>query len=105
MTATGRVREWHREEGWGVIDSADTPGGCWAHFSMVRIDGYQELSAGAEVCFTFEEADQDGFAYRVVAVWPAGTTPTAEPAPDMDPSAYRGGLFTTAEGVGPPEGD
>ena len=66
---------------------------------MVRIDGYMELSAGAEVCFTFEEADQQGFAYRVVEVWLAGATPTAAPAPVTDPSAYRGGLFTSEEDV------
>ncbi len=25
--------------GVGVIDAQDTPGGCWAHFSRVAIDG------------------------------------------------------------------
>lgn len=97
MTSMGRVREWHPDEGWGVIDSAETPGGCWAHYAMVRIDGHKELSTGAEVHFTFEEAEQDGFAYRVVAVWPAGATPTAEPTPITDSSAYRGGLFFIQE--------
>jgi len=39
MTVEGVVREWHPEQGWGVIDAQDTPGGCWAHFSRVAIDG------------------------------------------------------------------
>ena len=36
MPTSGTVRVWHAEEGWGVIDSAETPGGCWTHFSAVR---------------------------------------------------------------------
>ncbi|MFF7232620.1 hypothetical protein [Streptomyces sioyaensis] len=35
MAAIGIVREWHSDEGWGVIDSDTTPGGCWAHFGSV----------------------------------------------------------------------
>ena len=29
------VREWHADLGWGVLDSPETPGGCWAHFSVI----------------------------------------------------------------------
>ncbi|ROO52320.1 hypothetical protein EDC02_7242 [Micromonospora sp. Llam0] len=29
----GVIRSWNVDEGWGVIDSAETPGDCWAHFS------------------------------------------------------------------------
>jgi len=36
--ATGTVREW-AEEGWGVVDSAETPGGCWVHWSVVHEPG------------------------------------------------------------------
>ena len=33
VQSVGTVRVWHTEEGWGVIDCPDTPGGCWVHFS------------------------------------------------------------------------
>ncbi|MCW2765284.1 MAG: hypothetical protein JWO11_1243 [Nocardioides sp.] len=36
MAATGRVRSWNAEEGWGVIDCDETPGGCWFHFSAIE---------------------------------------------------------------------
>jgi CspA family cold shock protein len=75
----GTVRAWHEELGWGVIDSPDTPGGCWAHFSTIdtavreRRDGlivsdYQVLRPGDAVDLEWEPADQDGFAFRAVAV-------------------------------------
>lgn len=35
MTAVGRVRTWHEEEGWGVLDCVETPGGCWFHHSVI----------------------------------------------------------------------
>ena len=48
MSERGVVRLWSDEEGWGVIDSPATPGGCWAHFSSVRVAGLGALSAGQE---------------------------------------------------------
>lgn len=39
MTTTGSVRSWFGEEGWGVIDSPETPGGCWAFFSHIKVLG------------------------------------------------------------------
>lgn len=66
---------WHAEEGWGVLDSAATPGGCWMHFSAVLVPGYRELDAGLTVEFTFEAAEQDGYAFRAVEVWPADQAP------------------------------
>lgn len=67
----GVVREWHTGEGWGVIDSTETPGGCWAHFSDLDMTGYKELSAGEHVALRWEPADQDGFNYRAVYVVPS----------------------------------
>ena len=70
---------WHPDEGWGVIDSADTPGGCWTHFSAVLVPGLRTLDAGALVEFTYEAAGQDGYPYRAVEAWPAGRTPVRTP--------------------------
>jgi CspA family cold shock protein len=64
VAATGTVRERSADKGFGVIDSAQTPGGCWAHFSVIVMDGYRTLTAGQRVLFTFERADQDGFSNR-----------------------------------------
>ena len=64
LHSLGQVREWQDEEGWGVLDSLDTAGGCWAHFSAVDGQGYKSLRAGQSVEFRYERAQQDGFAYR-----------------------------------------
>jgi 2-iminobutanoate/2-iminopropanoate deaminase len=80
MDVSGTVREWHDEEGWGVLDSAETPGGCWAHFSSIQRDrGFKSLAVSDEVWFTFEVADQDGYAFRAVDVWPPGHVGPRQP--------------------------
>jgi CspA family cold shock protein len=71
MESSGIVREWHPDDGWGVIDSEDTPGGCWAHFSSVLVPGYRSLRAGQTVTLRHEPAEQDGYSFRAVEVWPA----------------------------------
>ena len=76
MSIPAVVRAWNPEEGWGIVDSDETPGGCWAHFSHVQMDGYKELSAGQAVRLVWEAAAQDGFSYRAVSV-----TPLQEPRP------------------------
>jgi CspA family cold shock protein len=85
--SVGSVRVWHREEGWGVIDSPDTPGGCWAHFShlwhedlpqagageVVSVSGgFRELFVAETVDFQWTTSGQDGYDYRAVTVRPRG---------------------------------
>jgi CspA family cold shock protein len=59
------------EEGWGVINAPEVPGGCFVHFSSVHMAGYRNPAAGARVKFTFEKPPglQDGYAYRALEVW------------------------------------
>jgi cold shock protein len=64
----GIVREWNSMEGWGVIDSQNTPGGCWAHHSHLDMEGFRELHAGQEVELTFEDRGQDGCPFRAIRV-------------------------------------
>lgn len=70
----GVVREFDDEHGVGVLDSPETPGGCWVHFTMIqRPPGLRlTLEAGRSVTFTFEEMPmppgQDGYAYRAIEV-------------------------------------
>jgi CspA family cold shock protein len=69
----GIVREWRLEEGWGVIDSAETPDGCWAHFSSINMEGFKALTPGGHVYLVWEPARQDGYSFRAVSVIPAST--------------------------------
>lgn len=64
------VRDWFPEEGWGIVDSPHTPGGCWVHFSRVQSRGLRELVPGESVALEFEHADQHGFHYRAVTARP-----------------------------------
>ncbi len=81
------MREWHDPEGWGVLDSEATPGGCWVHFSAVDVPGIRRLAVGDAVRFTHEAADQDGHAFRATAVRPDGQAPSHLPPEDQGPSA------------------
>jgi CspA family cold shock protein len=91
VATTGIVREWHSDEGWGVIDSDATPGGCWAHFGSVLTSGYRSLNAGDTISFEFQRGSQDGYAYRAVAVWTGDERPRP-PADQGSSAAYRSTL-------------
>ena len=68
---TGIVRMWNDDEGWGVIDSPHTTGGCWAHFSHLAVDGFQTIDPGATVIVTWKQVtDQDGYRYCATRVEP-----------------------------------
>ncbi|WP_395309215.1 cold shock domain-containing protein [Mycobacterium sp. AMU20-3851] len=77
MATTGTVRFWHADLGWGVLDATETPGGCFAHYTQIQADadmaarGFRTLSDGQPVEFTWEQYPQDGYEFRVIAVWPA----------------------------------
>lgn len=87
--ATGTVRFWRRSEGWGVVDSAETPGGCFVHFTHlwnggpipipgpgegveVSGGGFLQLFEGETVEFEWEcpMGGQDGYSYRATTVRP-----------------------------------
>ena len=71
-TVAGIVRAFDPDEGWGVIDAPQVPGGCFVHFSVIQLDGYRALAAGQRVRFSYERLDflQDGCSYRALAAWP-----------------------------------
>jgi CspA family cold shock protein len=89
--AGGVVREWHGEEGWGVIDSDETPGGCWAHLSALDLPGFRAVMAGQRVSFTFRAAAQDGYRYRAEQVQFDDEPPHLPSEPRIS-SAYRSSL-------------
>ena len=92
MTGSGVVRSFDAEEGWGVIDGPDVPGGCWVHFSAIAMTGYRELAAGQTVSFRAEAADQDGFAFRAVKVWTGDSEPADQPRPGKGSAGYHSTL-------------
>lgn len=75
MSTLGTVRVWYDEDGWGVIDSDETPGGCWTHYSQVAAAGHRDLQAGQIVELEWEAARQDGFDFRALRAWPRGQPP------------------------------
>lgn len=94
VKAQATVRAWDDEQGWGVLDSAVTPGGCWTHFSALDFDGYRSLTPGRRVHLTAEAADQDGYAWRAVRVVVDGK-PRAPINKERVDGAYRSDLTVT----------
>ncbi len=85
------VRSWNTHRAWGVLDSPQTPGGCWAHVSSIARPGPWNVEAGDEYLLQWESAQQDGFAYRAVRMWLAGTEPV-DPVVRHDGTAYTSSL-------------
>jgi cold shock protein len=57
------VREWHEEEGWGVADAPEAPGGIFIHFSFIEAEGYRSLETEEVVELRLEgplPSEQDG---------------------------------------------
>ena len=92
MTTTGVIREWHEDEGWGVVDAAETPGGCWAHFSAGAVPGYVVFEPGQPVHLDWESPGQDGFAFRATRLWPFGAEPVGKET--TGPSAAYSSVLT-----------
>ena len=72
VTVTATVREWRDEEGWGVLDSPETPGGCFGHYSDIQAARVHTLSPGQQVDLAWEAPGfkQDGYDYRAVSIIP-----------------------------------
>ena len=98
MVVSGVVRVWHDDKGWGVIDSPETPGGCWAHYSMVLVPGYPTLEPGQSVILDYETFEQDGYSFRAIELWPAGQEPHRTESETGASDAYRSTLTITFDG-------
>jgi uncharacterized protein (UPF0548 family)/cold shock CspA family protein len=104
VTGHGIVRVWNADEGWGVIDGPEVPGGCWTPFSAIAADGYRQLSPGQTVALRAEPVPQHGYAYRAVRVWTGGPEPAGREPDDRSPGAYQS-MMTLTFGAGPPPGN
>jgi cold shock protein len=94
MAILATIRRWNTHRAWGVLDSPETPGGCWAHLSNIARPGPWDIQPGDEYMLEWEHAQQDGFAYRAVRMWPAGTAPI-DPVIRHNSSAYSSSLTLT----------
>lgn len=96
MTSRGRVRQYSTKEGWGVIDSADTLGGCLVQVLSVYTPS-GTLSAGDEVDFEWEPlppgVDEKLFRSSANFVRPAGSVFEPPPVNDDRPK-FMGGSWT-----------
>ena len=75
---TGSVRIWHAEQGWGVFDSSETPGGCWADANEVMsMEQPLDLRPGSPVRFAWVDIGPvliEGFHYRAHSFYPIDET-------------------------------
>ncbi|WP_030441566.1 cold-shock protein [Actinoplanes subtropicus] len=101
MSVLAVVREWHDDEGWGVVDSPEVPRACWVSFAHVRVAGYRSLRPGQPVALEWEPAEQDGFAYRALRVWPWNSEPV-EPGEAPPPDGAHTSTLTLI--LGPDDG-
>jgi CspA family cold shock protein len=68
--ALGVVRVWHEDEGFGVIDTDETPGGIGAVFPVIHMSGFKTLAAGQTVRVKYVPERQDDCAFQSVEVLP-----------------------------------
>ena len=101
MSVAATVRTWSADEGWGVLDSEATPGGCWTHFSALDLDGDRRLSPGDEVRLVAELPGQDGWPWRAVRVVVEGRAPAP---PDRADGAYSSTLTISWDDDAPGRG-
>ena len=78
--------------GVGVLDSPETPGGCWMLYSMIDMPRPVSVDVGQEGWVSYEEGPQDGFDWRAIRVRPDGTPPGPVIEPSPRSSAYRSWL-------------
>ncbi|MFC9763402.1 hypothetical protein [Rhodococcus jostii] len=96
----GTMRTWNHDEGWGVIDSSETPGGCWIHATTPSTKTRTGLDPGRQVYFEWERLPgkgvQDGFDFVATDAWYVGDEPYRRP---QGPStgAYSTSLMITLD--------
>lgn len=96
MASRGRVRQYSVEEGWGILESDDTPGGCLVRVLDLRTQS-GTLSAGEEVDFEWESlppgVEEELFRFSALSVRPAGAAIEPPPVADDRPK-FVGGSWT-----------
>ena len=93
----GTVDQWNAEEGWGVIVSAETPSGCWFHFSNLWRSDVPNLGhgqhasisparnpiVGEPVSYEWIADEGDGYQFFATEVSPMRSGPEVEVVSDQ----------------------
>jgi CspA family cold shock protein len=87
-----------------VLDTAETPGGCWVHFSQLDHDGYRALRDVTTVELEWVRHPQDGYPYQAVRVVVPGKPPAGASPPQAPGGAYRSELVLHADDTVEPTG-
>ncbi len=66
--ASGTVKWFSNEKGYGFIARDDGSGDLFVHFSVIQSDGYRSLNEGDEVTFDVGEGTKGPQAQNVVVV-------------------------------------
>ena len=69
--ASGKVKWFNNEKGYGFIARDDGSGDLFVHFSAIQADGYRSLTEGDEVTFEVGEGTKGPQAQNVVVTRPA----------------------------------
>lgn len=88
------VARWSKDEGWGVLEAEELPGGCWVHFSVIDAEGWRGLTTGSLVAVWWSRFRQDGYPFRANRVLPAAGVGCGAPIADADMIAALQGLRT-----------
>lgn len=73
--ATGTVKWFNNQKGYGFICASDTQEEVFAHFSSIVMEGYKTLKAGQEVQFEINKGPKGLHALNIQAAGATEETP------------------------------
>lgn len=79
--ATGTVKWFNNQKGYGFICAGDTQEEVFAHFSSIVMEGYKTLKAGQEVSFEISTGPKGLHALNISAV---GGAPASDEQEDAE---------------------
>ena len=66
--ATGKVKFFKADKGWGFINADDVEGDIFVHYSSIKAEGFRTLEEGQTVEFDLVESDRGPQASNVKVV-------------------------------------
>jgi cold shock protein len=100
--ATGTVKWFNNEKGYGFISPADGSADVFVHFSSIAGSGFKSLDEGAKVQFETEPGQKGLQAMNVTVV---GSTSEEEASPAADPVAQTEEPTEDVQGAADSESD